>query len=164
MSATRLPVLGAVRGFGTAHGYAVRGELVSWGAEEWADIKWGSVYHALRQLTKEGLLTATELGDPTGRVDYEFTEQGAVEFFHLLRRALRRFEHRPDLWMAGLALLPALPRAEAIELPRQRVNNWSPAGPRSSSRPRPGPIPDTWGSCSTSGCIPRAAPPSGRAA
>ncbi len=61
MSTTRLLVLGGVRRFGRAHGYEVRRELMSWGSDEWAHVNPGSIYHALRQLAKEGLLRAHEV-------------------------------------------------------------------------------------------------------
>jgi DNA-binding PadR family transcriptional regulator len=122
VSATRLLVLGAIRGFGRAHGYLVRQELVSWGADRWAHIKWGSLYHALRKLTDEELLRATEIAEWPGRVDYELTAAGEAEFFQLLRAALRDPSPRPDTLAAGLSLLPALTRAEAIALLRQRLN------------------------------------------
>jgi DNA-binding PadR family transcriptional regulator len=56
MSVTRLLVLGAVRIFQPAHGYLVRRELISWHAQEWANLNPGSVYNALRSLTRDGLL------------------------------------------------------------------------------------------------------------
>ncbi|MBP2327612.1 DNA-binding PadR family transcriptional regulator [Kibdelosporangium banguiense] len=115
MSATRLLVLGVVRGFGRAHGYLIRAELLRWGAESWANIKWGSLYHALRKLAEEGLLTAGDI-DEAGRVDHEITARGEAEFFRLLKAALREPQPRPDMLAAGLSLLPALSRAEAIEL------------------------------------------------
>ncbi|NUT10617.1 MAG: PadR family transcriptional regulator, partial [Nonomuraea sp.] len=55
MSATRLLVLGVVRLHGRAHGYLVGSELESWEAGQWAGLRSGSIYHALRQLAKEGL-------------------------------------------------------------------------------------------------------------
>ncbi|WP_030106957.1 PadR family transcriptional regulator [Actinoalloteichus caeruleus] len=121
MSATRLLVLGVVRQCGTAHGYRVRAELVAWGAEEWANIKWGSLYHALRQFAKEGLMIATPAKDTPGRTDYSLTTSGETEFHRLLRDALRRPEHRPDTLGAALALLPALTREEAITLLTERL-------------------------------------------
>jgi DNA-binding PadR family transcriptional regulator len=116
MSATRLLVLGVVRGLGSAHGYLIRAELVGWGAESWANIKWGSLYHALRKLAEEGLLTAIDADETGARVDYEVTARGEAEFFRLLKAALREPDPRPDMLAAGLSLLPALTRAEAIEL------------------------------------------------
>lgn len=120
-TATRLLVLGVVRGFGRAHGYLVQNELVSWGPEAWANVKWGSLYHALRQMTKEGLLHAEEFVEWPGRVDYALTEAGEERFGQLLRDTLRRADQRPDMLAAGLALLPALPRAEAIALLTERL-------------------------------------------
>ncbi|GAA4098111.1 MULTISPECIES: PadR family transcriptional regulator [Streptomyces] len=114
MSATRLLVLGVVRGFGRTHGYRVRAELLSWGIDDWANVKPGSIYHALRQLAKAGLLEASEIAHWPGRVDYSVTPEGDAEFFRLLVDALERPEHRADMLSAGLALMPALPRDRAV--------------------------------------------------
>ena len=121
MSATRLLVLGVVRVLGTAHGYLVHNELSAWGADEWANIKWGSIYHALRQLTSKGLLESEAAADHPWRVDYTITDAGNTEFFALLRKALRTPETRPDSLAAALAFLTALPREEAIGLLNERI-------------------------------------------
>ena len=119
VSATRLLVLGVVRGYGRVHGYRVGADLLSWGAGEWANVKWGSIYHALRQATRAGLLRDHD--DVPGRTDYELTERGEAEFRRLLRDALRQPQPRPDLLGAALALLPALTRDEALALLRERL-------------------------------------------
>ncbi|MFD0560229.1 PadR family transcriptional regulator [Stackebrandtia endophytica] len=121
MSATRLLVLGAVRIHGTAHGYLVQHEFLSWGAHEWANVKWGSIYHALKQMTKQGLLTQRETDDGSWRVDYTITPKGDTEFLKLMRAALSHPEHRPDALAAALAFFTALPRAEVIDLLRRRI-------------------------------------------
>lgn len=122
MSATRLLLLGVVRWCGTAHGYLVRAELESWWAHEWANIKWGSIYHGLKQLTKQGLMTAESPLTNSGRVDYALTAEGEAEFFKLLRATLREpEEHKPDLLAAALVLMPALPRDEVIALLKERL-------------------------------------------
>jgi DNA-binding PadR family transcriptional regulator len=118
MSATRLLVLGVVRGYGRAHGYLIGSDLLAWGADRWANVKWGSIYHALKQLTKAGSLTEDNLAT---RTEYEITAHGEHEFQTLLRNAIRRPEHRPDMLGAGLVLLPALPRQDAITLLGQRL-------------------------------------------
>ncbi|TQM45504.1 PadR family transcriptional regulator [Pseudonocardia cypriaca] len=119
MSATRLLVLGIVRGYGRAHGYRIGNDLLSWGADEWANVKWGSIYHALRSLTEGGFLL--DHNDIPGRTEYELTERGETEFMKLLRDALRRPQPRPDALGAALAMLPSLPREEAIALLRERL-------------------------------------------
>jgi len=121
MSATRLLILGLVRGLGTAHGYAIHNELVSWGAAEWANVKWGSIYHALRQMEKEGKLVQANADGGAGRIDYAITAAGEEEFQRLLRKALRDRSTRPDLLGAGLAYLPTMRRDEAIALLKERV-------------------------------------------
>jgi DNA-binding PadR family transcriptional regulator len=119
VSATRLLVLGVVRGYGRAHGYLIGSDLASWDAADWANVKWGSIYHALRRLTAEGLLRDHD--EVPGRTDYEITEKGEAEFGRLLREAVRRPHTRPDQLGAALAMLPSLPRAEAVRLLRERL-------------------------------------------
>ncbi len=119
MSATRLLVLGIVRGYGRAHGYLVGSDLVSWGADEWANVKWGSIYHALKALTRDGYLRDFETET---RTEYELTERGEQEFMQLLRAAVREPQPRADFLGAALAMLPSLSRAEAIALLRERLS------------------------------------------
>ncbi len=57
MSTTRLLILGVVRIFQPVHGYDVRRELLSWGADKWANVQPGSIYHAVRKMTEEELLS-----------------------------------------------------------------------------------------------------------
>lgn len=121
MSATRLLVLGVVRIYGQAHGYRVGRELMGWGVEEWANVKWGSLYHALRKLSEQGRLREFVAdGEVTGRTSYEVTEDGEAEFRRLLRKALSTTEDEA-LLCAGVTFMIALPRAEAIELLRERL-------------------------------------------
>jgi DNA-binding PadR family transcriptional regulator len=125
MSAVRLLVLGAVRRRARAHGYQVRADLESWGAHEWANAKSGSVYHALKAMTSEGLLlvhdtTPSTAGGPP-RMEYEVTDDGERAYFSLLRTALSRRDPRLDLLAAAVGLIDDLSRAEAIDLLRQRA-------------------------------------------
>lgn len=123
MSATRLLVLAFVRAHDRAHGYLVGQELLAWDADKWANTKAGSIYHALRQLTKEGLLMAIEVpgSDLTpGRTDYSITPAGEEHFQKLMAEALIRPTPRPDMLCAGLAFMSALPRATVVDYLRQR--------------------------------------------
>ncbi|CAM5268479.1 MULTISPECIES: PadR family transcriptional regulator [Streptomyces] len=125
MSAIRLLVLGAVRQHGRAHGYQVRNDLEYWGAHEWSNAKPGSIYHALKQMAKQGLLHAHEIAPSTAggppRVEYEITDRGEGEFFRLLRESLVAYDQKTDLQSAAVGFLVELPRAEALELLRERI-------------------------------------------
>ncbi|WP_159942249.1 MULTISPECIES: PadR family transcriptional regulator [unclassified Nocardiopsis] len=125
MSAIRLLVLGAVRLRGRAHGYQVRADLEFWGAHEWSTAKPGSIYHALKQMARQGLLHAHEVAPSTAggppRTEYELTEEGTREYFSLLREALSSHSERIDVLSAGLGFIVDLPREEALALLRRRV-------------------------------------------
>ncbi|MCQ4213066.1 PadR family transcriptional regulator [Streptomyces longispororuber] len=125
MSAIRLLVLGAVRQHGRAHGYQVRNDLEYWGAHEWSNAKPGSIYHALKQMAKQGLLVAHEVAPSTAggppRTEYEITEQGTEEYLALLRESLTAYDQRPDILTAALGFMVDLPREEAMGLLKERV-------------------------------------------
>ncbi|MFJ6568645.1 PadR family transcriptional regulator [Streptomyces sp. NPDC091292] len=125
MSAIRLLVLGAVRQHGRAHGYQVRNDLEYWGAHEWSNAKPGSIYHALKQMAKQGVLLAHEVAPSTvggpPRVEYEITERGEEEFLTLLREALTKYDQRTDVLSAALGLLVELERDEVVALLKERV-------------------------------------------
>lgn len=125
MSAIRLLVLGAVRQHGRAHGYQIRNDLEYWGAHEWSNAKPGSIYHALKQMAKEGLLHAHEIAPSTvggpPRTEYEITQRGTDEFFALLREALTAVDQKTDVLSAGVGFIVDLDRHEAVELLRERV-------------------------------------------
>lgn len=125
MSAIRLLVLGAVRQHGRAHGYQVRNDLEYWGAHEWSNAKPGSIYHALKQLAKQGALLAHEVAPSTAggppRTEYELTAAGTAEYFRLLRESLVSYDQKMDVLSAGLGCIVDLERAEVVELLRERL-------------------------------------------
>ncbi|MFE4691041.1 PadR family transcriptional regulator [Streptomyces sp. NPDC056749] len=125
MSAIRLLVLGAVRQHGRAHGYQVRNDLEYWGAHEWSSAKPGSIYHALKQMAKQGLLLAHEVAPSTAggppRTEYEMTDLGDQEFFTLLRASLASHDQGVDVLSAAIGFIVDLERGEAVALLRERV-------------------------------------------
>ncbi|MET7693217.1 PadR family transcriptional regulator [Streptomyces sp. NPDC005483] len=125
MSTIRLLVLGAVRQHGRAHGYQVRGDLEYWGAHEWSNAKPGSIYHALKQMAKQGLLHAHEIAPSTvggpPRTEYEITDLGTEEFLRLVREALTSYDQKTDIKSAAIGFMVDLPRAEAVSLLKERV-------------------------------------------
>lgn len=117
-------ILGLVRWMQPVHGYDVRRELLSWNADKWANVQPGSIYHALRKLTEEGLLreVATErVGGRPARTTYETTPKGVDEFETLLRQLWWGRHERVDPFAAALSFLPALPREEAVAALRNRA-------------------------------------------
>jgi DNA-binding PadR family transcriptional regulator len=121
VSATRLLVLGVVRMYGTAHGYQVRRDLLTWSADRWANVAPGSIYHALKKMAAEGLLEQVEAEPAAGpdRTAYRLTHDGETEFQILLARSLS--EVHEDLQdgaalSAAITFMPTLPRARAISL------------------------------------------------
>jgi DNA-binding PadR family transcriptional regulator len=118
----RLLVLGVVRRQGEAHGYAVHRELMSWRVDTWTAVKPPSIYHAVKQLDKEGKLSATGLRDSQSgpaRVAYRITAAGEAEFSSLLEAALTSPEI--EEFGAGIAFMHCLTRARVQELLEERL-------------------------------------------
>jgi len=119
-------VLGAVRIFQPAHGYFIRRELLTWGVEQWANVNPGSIYNALRTLTREGYLTETPAekarGGGQSRTTYQLTVDGNTHFLTLLRRSI----WQPDQYdtsnlLGGLSFMHFLTRDEVISAMEARA-------------------------------------------
>lgn len=124
MSSIRLLVLGVVRIFQPIHGYDVRRELISWRAEEWGNIAPGSIYNAVKTLTREGFLTVSgtaQVGARPERTSYLLTPAGEEEHMRLLREAWSEVRMPIDPLMPALAFMTMLPRAELIGYLRLRI-------------------------------------------
>lgn len=124
MSATRLLVLGVVRMYGKAHGYQVRRELLTWSADKWANVKPGSIYHALKKMSAEKLLEQVDVEPGDGgpdRVAYRLTPAGEAEFEILLTTSLSSPESTGHDMSAGITLMTALPRQHVVDLLRHRL-------------------------------------------
>ncbi len=121
MPPIRLLNLGAGRQHGRAHGHQVRNDLECWGPTSGSSAKPGSIYHALKQMAKQGLHIAHEIAPSTAggppRVEYELNEQGAAEYFRLLRDALSSHEQKSDDLSAGLGFIVDLCRRTSERAP-----------------------------------------------
>ncbi|GGM77771.1 PadR family transcriptional regulator [Thermopolyspora flexuosa] len=112
MSSTRVLILGVLLD-GPLHGYEVRRRLELWGADQWAHVAFGSIYHGLAKMAEEGLLR--RLGEGTGgRTRYEITEAGRAEFMRLLMR--HWWEIRPivDPFQVALTFMDRLSPADLV--------------------------------------------------
>jgi DNA-binding PadR family transcriptional regulator len=118
MSVTRMLVLGAVRIFQPTHGYFVRRELASWQVADWAHLNPGSVYNALRTLTREGYLAAEDSADDSSgspKTSYRLTVDGETEFLRLVRLGLWELHpYEPGWLLAGISFWGALTRDEVM--------------------------------------------------
>lgn len=117
-------MLGVVRMHGRAHGYQVRRELRTWAADAWANVQPGSIYHALKKLTRDGLLVEVGTDQSAAGPDrtvYELTPDGETEFFGLLGDALARPQRGTEELSAGVSFLTTLPRKQAVQLLRYRL-------------------------------------------
>jgi DNA-binding PadR family transcriptional regulator len=132
MASTRLLILGTVRIFQPVHGYFVRRELLSWRADEWAHLNPGSVYNALRTLTREGYLEELGIEAHDGRparTSYRLTADGETEFLLLLREALWGVApHAPDNLLAAWSFSWVLGRGEVIAALEHRLEQIAAGG------------------------------------
>ncbi len=138
MSATRLLVLGVVRMYGSAHGYQVRRELLTWSADKWANVAPGSIYHALKKMAAERLLeevSTDEEAHGPDRTAYRLTHDGETEFQLLLSKYLAESDDSAQAryrLAAAMTFLPALPRAKAMSLLQHRLTQL--VGQRATAR------------------------------
>lgn len=123
MSATRLLILGVLLSK-PLHGYEVRRELETWGADSWANIAFGSIYHALSKLYGEGMLEIVDAapdGSRTARTVYQITDAGRTEFERLLRDAWAEVKPLVDPFQVPLTFMDRLSREELIAALRRRL-------------------------------------------
>jgi DNA-binding PadR family transcriptional regulator len=122
MNSTRLLILGTVRIFQPVHGYFVRRELLTWRAEEWANLNPGSVYNALRTLARDGFIEAVDAAEKPARQEYRLTPDGETEFQALLREALWRVvPNEPARLYTAISFMWALSRSEVVEALESRL-------------------------------------------
>jgi DNA-binding PadR family transcriptional regulator len=124
MASTRLLVLGVVRIFQPVHGYDVRRELISWRVDQWANVAPGSIYNALKSMTRDGLLEVVgtdQVGGRPERTTYRLTNDGENEFQALLRATLWKVEPALDPLMPALCFLPVMKRDELMAALKHRI-------------------------------------------
>jgi DNA-binding PadR family transcriptional regulator len=121
---TRMLLLGAVAIFEPVNGYQIRRELVSWGVQDWANIKPGSIYNGLATLAQRGELVRHDLRDGSREVAvYELSDRGREEFKRLLEQAITEVRlTSPLAFQTALSMLPLVDRDEAGRLLELRLD------------------------------------------
>lgn len=126
MSSTRLLILGVLRAEEPAHGYEIRRELETWGAQRWANVAPGSVYHALTKMAREGLVEQVESTEPSkgpARNAYSITKLGEREFQRFLREYLWMDKPTIDPLQPVIAFLDAVPKDELLAALKRRASS-----------------------------------------
>nr|WP_189180801.1 PadR family transcriptional regulator [Microbispora rosea] len=125
MSSTRVLILGVLLD-GPLHGYEVRKTLELWGAQHWANVAFGSIYHALGKMAQEGLLEVVERGEDAGRgggrgrTVYAITPEGRAEFDRRLREHWSEIMPIADPFLVALTFMDRLPKADLLAAVRER--------------------------------------------
>ncbi|GAA3835266.1 PadR family transcriptional regulator [Sphaerisporangium flaviroseum] len=112
MSSTRTLILGVLLD-GPMNGYKVRQTLELWGAQHWANVAFGSIYHGLGQMAKEGLLEVVESGKG-GQTVYAITDEGRREFHRLLNDFWWQFRPIVDPFQVALTFMNHMSKADLI--------------------------------------------------
>lgn len=108
------------------HGYEMQQVLHEERMDLWANLLPNSIYHALRQLTKEGFvkIQATEKTGQRRRVIYEITPKGKLEFARLVKAALRSpFRKFPWQLYASFSFLDLLSEEEVQTTIQEHIND-----------------------------------------
>ncbi|QLY30631.1 PadR family transcriptional regulator [Nocardia huaxiensis] len=106
------------------HRYEIAAKLRSWGKDRDMDIKWGSLYTVVDNLTKHGFLEITGSerdGARPERTIYRITEAGRAELLDWTRELVSTPEPEQRRFRAGLSVLAVLSPDEVIELLGQRI-------------------------------------------
>lgn len=126
MSSSRLLILGVLRTKQPTHGYDIRKELETWRAEQWANVAYGSIYHALNKMAGEGLVepvdTTDRVGNRPAKTTYAITERGEEEFQRLLREYWWEPKPAIDPFQTALTFMNAMPRDELVAALHHRAD------------------------------------------
>ena len=118
-----LAVLSAVA-FRQMHPYEMARTLRGWGKERDLQIKWGSLYTVVRNLTKHGLLAeveSTRAGRRPERTVYRITDAGRAELVDWARELLSEAEPEYSRFRAGLSVMAVIPPDDVVALLHQRL-------------------------------------------
>ncbi|MBC7544855.1 MAG: PadR family transcriptional regulator [Candidatus Sericytochromatia bacterium] len=124
-AAMRLLVLGLLKRFGPTHGHAMRQYIHNAFLDQWADVQPGSLYYALDQLSKEGLIhpeRTERVGQRPTRTIYRITPEGEVAFQAVLVSLLEAIRPLHDTFNLGLMFSPGIEDAQLAEIIRSRIS------------------------------------------
>ncbi|MFI7416906.1 PadR family transcriptional regulator [Nonomuraea sp. NPDC049684] len=118
-ASTRILILGSLLD-GPMNGYGVRRRLEMMGADTWANVAFGSIYHGLGKMADEGLLAVVEAGKG-GKVVYELTEAGRYEFHRLLMHSWSEVRPVVDPFQVALTFMHRMEKQEILDALHGRI-------------------------------------------
>lgn len=107
------------------HGYELKKEIQRQ-MGNWTDIKFGSIYHALKKLVERGSVEIVGEERQSGRPDrtiYRITPKGRAEFLDLIRDLVKRFQRVYLEFDVGLYFAGHLAKEELLKLLDQRLKD-----------------------------------------
>jgi len=107
-----------------AHGYEIKQLARAWDLAKWAEIGYGSIYHALAKLEDEGLIEEVAVeqeGNRPPRSVYRITDRGCEAFLEMLRETCRSLHAHKDPVDLALVFLCRLPPEERVSLLSERL-------------------------------------------
>ncbi|MGN9782271.1 PadR family transcriptional regulator [Nonomuraea sp. ZG12] len=116
---TRILILGTLLD-GPLNGYQVRRHLETWGADSWANVKFGSIYHGLGKMADEGLLEVVETGKG-GSTVYALTDDGRFEYHRLLMLTWHEVKPIVDPFQVAVTFLDRLERPQLVSALQARI-------------------------------------------
>jgi DNA-binding PadR family transcriptional regulator len=128
----RLFVLGVLNEQDT-HGYEIKEIARAWNLDKWADIGYGSIYHALGALEDEELIQEVRVEQEGGRPPrsvYRITDRGRQAFLQLLRETSRYGYQRKHPINLALTFIAHLPPEERVSLLEERLRRLEDAHQR----------------------------------
>ncbi|MFW9892502.1 MAG: PadR family transcriptional regulator [Candidatus Thorarchaeota archaeon] len=127
LPSTYLTVLTIIGG-GAEYGYEVNNIIERFGYREWVDLRFSSVYKALSELEKRGLVEGKKRDDKlkTSKKTYKLTRKGRI----LLRKQIRMCLSEPprpktlfDLGVAAMSLLSKEEILESLQMYKTNLEN-----------------------------------------
>ena len=116
LPSTYLAVL-TILGGGAEYGYEVNNIIEQFGYREWVDLRFSSVYKALSQLEKRGLVEGRKKDDSvrTSKKTYRLTRKGKSVLRKQIKMCLTNPPRPKTLFDLGVAAMSLLSREEVLE-------------------------------------------------
>ncbi|MHA1944442.1 MAG: PadR family transcriptional regulator [Candidatus Thorarchaeota archaeon] len=116
LPSTYLAVL-SILGGGATHGYEVNNIIVQFGYREWVDLRFSSVYKALTELEKRGLIEGKKKDDSvrTSKKTYRLTRKGKSILKKQIKMCLSNPPRPKTVFDLGVASMGLLTKEEVLE-------------------------------------------------